>query len=403
MDLKPWLAQYRRMLCLLPSGFRRYRNSIPYFTGYSSGVLYDWDQYFDAIVLLYCGFSTQYVRNGVRIFLARQDEDGFIPRSIPEDGGPTHHKHLVHFKPFLAQQVLLCRQADGEMPWLSQDDYQRLCKYLLYWLNNRDVRGAGLSVWQDAGHSGMDNHTERAGTWDGDNSYCEGVDLNCYLVRECRAMATLADLLDRKDDAAMFAELAERRIAAIRQWLWSEQEGIFYDYDARRNKPIPVKHVGIFSALWANVATRDQADRLVREHLLNEQEFWRAYPLAALAATEPGYVQGYLPGHSTTCSSWRAHTWIPTNYYAMHGLRACGYADTAATLAQRTWQMFLRGPFSEYYTSDSGIGTGLKPFWGWSCLAVFMERELELGIDPTQLDPNNPAIHKMRRWLISHG
>ncbi|MEI6423633.1 MAG: trehalase family glycosidase, partial [Lentisphaerota bacterium] len=270
-----------------------------------------------------------------------------------------------------------------------------------YWLVDLDVRGAGLSVWQDAEHTGMDNHYERAGRWTGKIGFCEGVDLNCYLVRECRAFAVLAEQLGFGLDAAEFSAAAECRSAAIRRDLWNEADGFYYDRHAKTDAQIPVKYAGAFLPLWAGVSTKEQAVRLVDNHLLNPAEFWRPYPIPALAATEPGYVEGFPDGESTGCCSWRAHTWLPTNYMIFHGLRHYGYDSVAAELAARTWRMFMRGRFSEYYTSESGIGTGRKPFWGWTCLALFLPHENELGLDPTILNPANTAIQTMRKQIAA--
>ena len=49
-----------------------------YFTGYSYKTLYDWDQYFEAIGQIYMGWPTDYIRNGVTIFLDHQRESGLI-------------------------------------------------------------------------------------------------------------------------------------------------------------------------------------------------------------------------------------------------------------------------------------------------------------------------------------
>ena len=45
-----------------------------YYTGYEYATLYDWDQYFEAIVQLYLGWQSDYARLGVEIFLDMQKE-----------------------------------------------------------------------------------------------------------------------------------------------------------------------------------------------------------------------------------------------------------------------------------------------------------------------------------------
>ncbi|MHB0935696.1 MAG: MGH1-like glycoside hydrolase domain-containing protein [Armatimonadota bacterium] len=350
----------------------------PYFTGYDYGRLFDWDQYFEAILQLYAGWDTGYIRNALCIFLDSITLSGHIRRTLPP---VWWGEDMV--KPFLAQMAVLLARAGDDLEWFYPEYYYKLKHYLLHWLLKHDVRGEGLNVWDSAGHTGMDNQFERAGYMH--DAYCEGVDLNAYLVRECDAFVLLAEEFRHPTEAEAFRTYARNRREALNRWCWDEAEGIYYDYHARQHRPIPVKHAGIFAALWAGVGDQAQADRLVNDHLLNPAEFWRAWPLPALAATEPGYVPGYLPEENLSCCSWRAHTWMPVNYYAMHGLRACGYDNAAATLAARSAELFRRHPFREYYLTDTGEPCGRDPFWGWSSLALYMEDECRLGTDPTRL------------------
>lgn len=388
---------YRALLELLPRGVRHEPPHPAYFTGYEYGTLYDWDQYFESVALGYCGYASSYARNGIDIFLGQQSADGFIPRSFLPGTG-VYRKHQAMFKPFIAQIALVLVHRGEGVAWLEEDGrYEKMGRFFSCWTSRFDVRGDGLAVWLDAGHTGMDNHYDRAGGWEGPNGFCEGVDLNAYLVREGEALAILAGLLGRPGEAAAWRARAERVRQAMRRHLWDEADGFFYDRDARSGRRIPIRHVGAFATLWARVAEPVQARRLVEEHLTNPRRFWRPYPLPALAADEPGYAEGFLPGESTGCCNWRANTWVPANYFTIHGLRYYGYDVLALELAERTFGLFQRGRFSEYYTSESGIGTGLKPFWGWSCLALFLPTECRLGLDPTALTAANPAIDEIRR------
>lgn len=351
----------------------------PFFTGYEYGRLYGWDQYFEGILQVYAGWELTYIRHSLQMFLDRTGRDGFVPRTLP-----LVWWGMFHQQPFLAQQALLLQHAGDDMMWFYPEYYYHLKAYLLHWLRDLDVRGEGLSVWDHAGHSGMDNHYERAGTFR--DAYGEGVDVNAYLVRECSAFARLAERCKQAADAREFRQWTGRKRDALNRWCWNEEQGCYLDYHARENHQIPVKHVGMFATLWARVCDEKQAKRLVKEHLMNPAEFWRAHPLPALAATEPGYREGYLPEETISCCSWRAHSWMPTNYYSFQGLRYYGFADEARALAQRNEAMFRHAPFREYYGADTGKPYGRDPFWGWSSLALYMMEELEKDNDPTRLD-----------------
>lgn len=65
-----------------------------------------------------------------------------------------------------------------------------------------------------APHTGMDNQHERAGFWL--DRFSEGVDLNCYLVRECRAFATLAELYGQPGLAQEYRAIAEALAERVR-------------------------------------------------------------------------------------------------------------------------------------------------------------------------------------------
>ncbi len=391
---------YQHLMAMLPQGVRWFWPDAPFYTGYEHPILFDWDQYFEGIILVYAGYPCDYIKNGVKLFLRLQEKDGFIPRfAIATVGERRRARDMV--KPFLTQSVLLAYHQEKSLAWLKEEDlYERLAKYLDCWYHRFDVRGGGLSVWMDAGHTGMDNQHERAGGRGRPENVCEGVDLNAYLVREARAMSILAQLLGKEQDRRRFEEWAEQRARTIREACWDEAEGLFYDYHAVEKRPIRVKHVGAFATLWAGVATPRQAQRLVKEHLLNEKEFQRPWPIPALAASELGYVEGFLPTDSTGCCSWRAHTWMPTNYYTFQGLRRYGFSAEALQLAEKSFDLFLFAPFSEYYATESGIGTGRKPFRGWTALALFMENEHDLGVDPTELLSENGAGQVVRRHYV---
>ena len=359
------------------------RSGKPYFTGYSYESLYDWDQYFEGLVQLYMGWGSRYLLSGVDIFLDHQQPSGFIPRAIdpPNMNRPNEASEMV--KPVLSQILLLCLREDGQIDFLKQTDrFDHLTKYIKHWLFDLDQRGKGLSYWRSSPHTGMDNQRERAGDWGSD--FCEGVDLNSFLCREIEAYGRLCAALGREQELTESrAWIAERRSAVLRH-CWDEEDGFFYDVDARTGARMNIRSVAGFAPMWAGVATREQAERLVREHLLNPDEFWRPQPVPAYAAGWEGYAAMYLPG-DIGCA-WRCNTWIPTNYYVFQGLRRYGYEDLAAVLARKTSDMVDRAGLREYYASEECAGCGLDPFWGWSLLAAFMPFEAESGYDPTSLD-----------------
>jgi neutral trehalase len=235
----------------------------------------------------------------------------------------------------------------------------------------------------------MDNQISRSGAlesyWD------EGVDLACYLYRELQAMQIIAAKLGKRDDQKMYASRASKLANSINTVFWDNQDGFYYDRNEKTGQPIKIKSVAGFIPLWAGIASPAQAGRLVREHLLNEKEFWLTYPVATYARTEPNFYEGSKHGEC----NWQGPTWVPTNYMVFHGLLRYGYNDVARQLALKTLTMALKenSVTREYYDSDTGKGDGRNPFWGWSSLAYVMPLDLVEQYDPTDLNaPVKPVI-----------
>ena len=392
-----------------------------YFSGYQYKTLYDWDQYFEAVVQLYLGWAPTYITNGIEIFLDHQREDGFIARVVPVEDEFHGREHV---KPFLCQSAALVHKAGKGMDWLTPDYFSRLRDYLDYWLVDMDTGNTGLSEWMSAPHTGMDNQHERAGYWH--DRMCKGVDLNAFLVRECRAFACLAGLMRDDKLAQLYNGKADARAERMRELMWDDETGLFYDLNvgatvaflggdenwheaatytsacswaqvngriaqdmllAKEKGTAPmmqIKYAGIFAALWAGVATRQQAERMIAEHLMNADEFWSAYPVAVLTRSERWYLSTQAPG-DLGCS-WRANTWMPTNYYIFQALRSYGHPELATKLVDKTVRLLNKSGNREYFCSETGEGRGLDPFWGWTLLGRFMPYENEHNLDPTGLD-----------------
>jgi putative isomerase len=346
-------------------------------TGYSYNEFYDWDLYFENIYLSYYGIS-KFNRRNIEMFLDNQLECGFVARTLKEP------RWRQHFKPFMAQVSLFGSRQTESYGWLKGKYYEALKKYLDYWFWFSDFDKNGLAVWDSADHSGMDNQDLRAGKFN--VMEIEGVDLNCYLYRELQAMAVIAENLGLLEDKVNFEKHAEKLAELINTVFWDEKDGFYYDRNERKGELVRYKSIAGFIPLWLGIVPKERAERLVREHILNPEEFWLKFPLATWAKNEEGYYQQRI---GSECN-WMGATWVPTNYMVFQGLRKYGYNDVAKELAYKTFDLVLSEEATrEYFDGETGIGQGLNPFWGWSTLAYFMPLEFELGYDPTDITCKN--------------
>ncbi len=357
----------KRGICSLSEGGPKF------YTGYVDRILFDWDQYFESILQIYMGWSSDLIKNGVLIFLDTQQSNGLITRSVP----PLPPDENEHVKPFLAQIINLVRYVYQEDGWLTDSYYKKLVKYINYWLDDMDSNKNGLSEWMSSVHTGMDNQHERAGYWN--ERFCEGVDLNSYLFLELKAMSDIAESMGYTEDALKYESRSEKIKKLILTEMWDEEEGFFYDLDIRTGKKIKVKSISSFTPLFAEIATPEQARRMIYEHLFNANEFWSPYPVSAYAKSEPGYREE-LNDSDVGCN-WRANTWINTNYMLYHSLKYYGYEQLADLVAHNTLKLVKKSGNREYYNSESGEGIKQDPFWGWSLLAHFLPLESQLEFD----------------------
>ncbi len=369
-----------------------------FLTGYPYTEFYDWDLYFENLYLGYYGIYP-YCYTNLKEFLSRQQADGYVNRSL------NKQRDRQHFKPFLAQLVVLgARQNNNDYAWLNTSPatstvpengsyYNRLNKYIEKWFSY-DADMNGLPVWNSADAAGTDNQWSRGGQIGAFE--CEGVDLASYLVRELRAMAIIAGHLDQPDDRKAFTTHADQVCKLINDVFWDEKDGIYYDRNEKTKEPIRVKSATCFMPLFCGAATPERAKRTINERLLNEKEFWLAYPVASYAKTEPDYYQGThkLPNGSNECN-WRGSTWAPTNYMIFQGLMRYGHADTAKDLATRLFNMaVVKNPaLREYYNAEDGSGLGQTQFWGFTALYYVMLLECHLNYDVSDLEkPFRPII-----------
>ena len=356
-------------------------SAVKLITGYPYNEYYDWDLYFENMYMSYYGIWP-YCFSNLKLFLDRQQPDGYINRSL------IKQRDRQHFKPFLAQLVILgCRQNNNDFSWVAGNYYTRLGKYLDKWMSY-DGDGNGLPTWNSADAAGTDNQWSRAGALASFQD--EGVDLASYLVREFDAMAVIATALGKPDDAKQYTARSAKMIQLINDVFWDEKDGFYYDRNEKTKTKVPVKSGSAFMPLFAGAATPERAKRLVNEHLLNEKTFWTDFPIASYAKTEPDYYQG-----SHNECNWRGSTWAPYNYMTFHGLIKYGMTDVAKELSDRLFKMAMvkNTHLWEYYNAETGAGLGHDQFWGFTALYHIMPLEFENNYDPSDLNkPLRPII-----------
>ena len=158
----------------------------------------------------------------------------------------------------------------------------------------------------------------RFGPFDGSTHHYAPVCLNSLLYRYERDLEHIALLLGKGTEAARWGKRAQLRNAAIHRYLWKPQEGVFADYDFVKHKSSDYAYISSLYPLWAGVASREEAKKVVAKLKLFER---------------PG---GLSMSNYESGMQWdEPFGWAPTNWVGVAGLEAAGFRDDAKRLAQK--------------------------------------------------------------------
>ena len=191
------------------------------------------------------------------------------------------------------------------------------------------------------------------------------IDYNCYLhaLRE-RILDAAALLPDHGVGAQAMSADNARLKEAINEHLWDPDDGFYYDADPRTMQRSTVKCIAAYAALYAGIADRAQAARLVA-HLIDPHEFGTPYPCPSVSMDTPE-VDPALITYGGDCMV-TSGIW-----FTIEGLVRYGYRSLAAEYVRKTIQMVtLDGPSSSYsYHSQTGKNNQPKHTLAAQCAIV---------------------------------
>ncbi len=156
------------------------------------------------------------------------------------------------------------------------------------------------------------------------------VDLNSLMLAMEERVATRCGAAGDRACASRFTELAAKRRAAIRRYLWDARAGRFADWDRTAGRPTSVLSAAALFPLFVGAATPAQA---------------RATAAAARGALlAPGGLRTTLV---RTGLQWDApNGWAPLQWVAIEGLARYGHRDLAREVARR-WTATVAGTYAE--------------------------------------------------------
>jgi hypothetical protein len=341
-------------------------------------VLFDWDTYFAAFMYgLYNGDLA--FANAVEVTkgITRR---GFIPNCASAYNIQSDDRS----QPPVGSLIVLEIYKRHPERWFLAEVYDELLRWNRWWPTARD--GNGLLAWGSDNvpqlvdgtfhnfqaalyESGLDNSPMYDGVpFNPKTNRLEMADvgLNALYVADCHALAEIAGILGKADDARELQARGSRYTASLNT-LWDEKTGMYLNKRTDNGENSSRLSPTNFYPLIAKAATPEQAARMVREHYFNPREFYGEWVIPAIARNVPGFQdQNY----------WRGRIWGPMNFLVYLGLRNYDLAPARADLAERSLKLLMKSWQSdraiyENYNANTGAGNDVRSsdaYYHWGAL-----------------------------------
>lgn len=231
------------------------------------------------------------------LFMEHARSDGRIPGSIALIDG----KRVAQFNKFqgfcfpapaLNMYYLMGNKDRDYLDLL----YQTLEHFDYYLWANRDSDGDGcLESWckYDTGEDNAERYKDSPDPWESEKAP-EGyeivpmasIDIMSFSYTARDVLSDIAKIMGHHDLAKKWALKALEVKEKITGYLWNEERGICLDRDKNHRRMETITHNSLRAMYWQSL-TDYQAQRFMKEHILNPDEFWTKMPLPSVAVNDP--------------------------------------------------------------------------------------------------------------------
>jgi alpha,alpha-trehalase len=348
----------------------------PYVTGGGSESsfpeMYCWDIFFINQALLLHG-RPDIVRNHILNQLFMIERFGMVL-----NGNRTYYLTRSQ-TPLLAESIRRYHRfvADRDLLAMAYPLLKR--EYQKYWTAPHHQTPTGLATNRDLGDprfrpelAAEAECLDFTAVFDGDIRKCNPVQTNAALVQYARALQWMALELNWPDEAHVWGLMADDRAEKMRSLNWDEEQGFFLEYQFEAEKRLPYRSLSAYWTMWAKVATKAQASRLVKNLRWFEQAHGLTHTDRAYASPHPefSWVQwGYPCG------------WPPDHMIVVEALDEYGFHEEAGRIALLYLKLILRENdrsqkfWEKYDVVQGGVNlprerTPVVPLHGWTTAAV---------------------------------
>jgi alpha,alpha-trehalase len=255
------------------------------------------------------------------------------------------------------ENYLKIRKDDDEIAMTAYPLLER--EYVEYWNGPAHSTPVGLSTCRDGGKDTDDTSLELASEaealdytpiFGGEIRNCVPILTNTALVRQANTLNALAERFGWKEKAARWKKEADDRAERLNKYCWGEAEGFYFEYDYVKKTRLPYYSLDGFWPLWAGIASKSQAKRVV-DHL---PLFDRPYGLTFTDKDYPGIHPQFK------ALEWAyPEAWPPIQIIVGQALARYGYEDLERSISRKyianvvtTWEK--TGQIWERYNGVTG-------------------------------------------------
>ena len=169
----------------------------------------------------------------------------------------------------------------------------------------------------------------------------ESMDVMGYSYITRSVLAQISAVL-KNGMEALWCRKADAVAKKVHDYLWINEKNACYDRD-QNNEFIDILLHNNLRMMYYGVFSQDMADRFVRHHLKDPEEFWTNMPLPSVAANDPAY-------EGTSGNSWAGHPQGLTYQRSIIALENYGYLAELTHLGKKLTQAIGEGcAFSQQY------------------------------------------------------
>lgn len=331
-----------------------------------------------------------YIPTANRSYLVSRSQPPFFSHMVQLLAGRKGKRVLREYLPYLTAEYRFWMRGRSKLSGTEHKAYRRVVEMPTKELMNRyydnkttprpeslreDIETAEVSGRKNGGRLYLHLRAAAESGWDFSSRWFSDpldintihtadiipVDLNCLLYHLEETIADAYRASFNIYQARQYRKKARQRQRVINEYMWSEEEGFFKDYNFHNGTHTSVNSLAGVFPLYVGIATQEQADKVadvLRKDFL-----------------QPGGLVTTLVENGQQWDS--PNGWAPLEWVAIEGLRRYGHDDLADEITKRWLELNERvyvssRKFVEKYNVESADGFGgggeytLQDGFGWT-------------------------------------